>query len=81
MKNKMEEPKAEERYRHFKGGEYEIVTTARDCDNLDKFLVIYKSLYDSETFPRGTIWSRSLEDFVGLKELNGEKIKRFTRIQ
>ncbi len=77
----MEKPKAGEKYRHFKGGEYEIVAVARNCDNPNEELVIYKSLYEKEGFPIGTIWSRGLEGFVGFKELDGEKIKRFEKIE
>lgn len=67
----MEEPQPGERYIHFKGKDrlYEIVGIARDCNNLSKLSVIYKSLYDSEIFPIGTIFSRSLEDFVGFKDV------------
>ena len=76
----MIEPKPGERYKHFKGGEYEIVCVARDCENPEKKVVVYKMLYDKEDFAKGTIWIRNLEDFVGEKELNEEKIKRFVKI-
>lgn len=82
----MEEPKPGEKYQHFKGEDkiYEIVTVSRDCDNPNEKYVNYRSLYNTEDnteeFPKGTVWSRSLEDFVGFKEMSGKKIKRFTKI-
>ncbi|MBU4308618.1 MAG: DUF1653 domain-containing protein [Nanoarchaeota archaeon] len=76
----MAEVKLGEKYKHFKGGEYEIVCVARDCENPENKIVIYKSLYEAKGFPEGTIWARGLEDFCGFKELNGEKIKRFVKI-
>ena len=81
-----------DKYLHFKGYKYEIVLTARDADNPNKFRVIYKSLIENEGFPIGTYWDRGLEDFVGEKvfekncEYNGieykkgDKVKRFTKI-
>ncbi len=76
----MNKPIAGEKYKHFKGGTYEIVCVSRDSENPKKELVVYKSLYDKEGFPQGTIWSRPLEAFVGFKEKDGEKIKRFEKI-
>jgi len=75
-----ERPLPGEKYKHFKGGKYEIVCISRDSENPNRELVIYKSLYEKENFPLGTIWSRSLEDFVGFKEIDGKKIKRFEKI-
>lgn len=79
----MEEPQSGEKYRHFKGEDkvYEIMAVARDCEDPQKKHVIYKSLYEKEDFSKGTIWSRPLEDFIGFKELDGNKIKRFTKIE
>jgi len=78
----MEEPKPGERYMHFRGQDkvYEIFAVARDKENPDKLWVICQSLYDDKTFPKGTIWVHSLEDFFGSVEINGNKIKRFTKI-
>lgn len=87
----MTEPKTGEKYLHFKGKMYEIVAIARDCDEPGKKIVVYKQLYSSEN-PIGTMWVRSLEDFIGYKEFDedtqvgdrlfkkGEKIKRFERV-
>ena len=79
----MEEPKKGQVYRHFKGKDriYEVVAVARNCDNPREKCVVYKMLYDSDEFLRGTIFSRSLEDFLGFKQINGEGVKRFTRVK
>ncbi|MDP2628342.1 MAG: DUF1653 domain-containing protein [Nanoarchaeota archaeon] len=78
----MIEPKTGEKYRHFNGQDkiYEIVCVALDCENPENKMVIYKQLYETENFPVGTIWKRDLEIFVGFKELNGKKVKRFTKL-
>jgi len=82
MNSEIEEPKPGETYRHFKNKAnlYRIMAIARDVDNPEKKSVIYTSLYES-VFPAGTVWSRSLDDFVGFKKLNGESVKRFTRVK
>ncbi|MFH1521386.1 MAG: DUF1653 domain-containing protein [archaeon] len=65
-----------QRYRHFKGGEYEIIALAKDCESLED-VVVYRSLYSSGNFKIGQIWTRSLEDFVRFKKVGGKKVKRF----
>jgi ADP-ribose pyrophosphatase YjhB (NUDIX family) len=77
-------PKQGEKYKHFKDEDkiYEIIAVARDSDNPEKKLVIYKALYSKESFPLGTIWSREINEFMGYKELpNGTKVKRYTLIR
>ena len=65
-----------ERYRHFKGGEYEIVDVARNCDNTDQMLVVYKALYGD-----GVTWVRLLDEFCGDKVFeDGRRVKRFELI-
>ena len=62
-------------YRHFKGGMYEALFVARDSEDRDKELVIYRSL------EKGYIWARPLTMF--LEEVNRTDYKgpRFTRVQ
>ncbi|MEX0877968.1 MAG: DUF1653 domain-containing protein [Candidatus Spechtbacterales bacterium] len=59
------------KYRHYKGGEYEVVGTARHSETLEE-LVVYRALYDE-----GGLWARPLEMFTEEVELDGKKIKRF----
>jgi hypothetical protein len=67
-------------YRHFKGDNkiYRVIRIARDCDNPEREIVVYEQLYKDEKFPRGTLWVRILEDFLGDKIFeDGRKVKRF----
>lgn len=68
------------KYRHFKGSEYEVIAVARDCEDPEKKVVVYRALYASEDFDFGQVWTRSLEDFIGFKEVDGKKVKRFEHI-
>jgi hypothetical protein len=61
------------RFRHYKGGEYEIVALALKEDTLEP-LVIYKSL------EHGTIWARTLKNWNESVEVDGKKMKRFRKI-
>lgn len=64
-----------ERYKHFKGGEYEIISIGRNADNVNQEVVVYRALYGDKG-----VWVRLLEEFVGFKEKNSQKIKRFEKI-
>jgi hypothetical protein len=89
----MEEPKPKEKYLHFKGKEYEVIVIARDCEHPQNKKVVYKQLYDSPGNPIGTVWIRSLDDFLGEKEFQegteingrtyqaGERVKRFNLME
>ncbi len=64
-----------ERYRHFKGGEYEVVSLAWNCDKADEELVVYRAFID------GRIWVRLLDEFCGDKVFDdGRRVKRFELI-
>ncbi len=63
-------------YRHFKGGEYEVLGVGYHSESVEK-MVVYQSLYDNGDFPKGTVWIRPLELFVGT---NSEGKPRFTKI-
>ena len=52
-------PKAGEKYRHFKGGEYEIVSLAVGTEDGDS-QVVYRALYEPYT-----VYVRPLEMFMG----------------
>lgn len=52
-------PKAGEKYRHFKGGEYEIVSLAVGSEDGDS-QVVYRALYEPYT-----VYVRPLEMFMG----------------
>lgn len=75
-----EEVRVGDRYRHFKGHEYEVVAVGRDSEDVDRRVVVYRGDYDSEEFGRNPVWVRDYEDFVGWKEFeSGEKVRRFVK--
>ena len=63
------------RYRHYKGGEYEVIGTARHSER-DEWLVVYRPLYGE----RG-LWVRPLAMFVESVELGGECVPRFAPLE
>ncbi len=66
-------------YRHFKGGKYKTVgVTFRK--KTSEMLIVYEQLYDSETYPKGTLWARPINDFFGKKEIDGKEVPRFEYI-
>lgn len=59
------------RYRHYKGGEYEVIGVARHSETLEP-LVVYRPLYGE-----GGLWLRPYAMFVGQVELAGGWQARF----
>ena len=45
------------KYRHFKGGEYEVIGIAKDSETLEE-MVVYRALYGE-----GEMWVRSAKMF------------------
>ena len=62
------------RYRHYKGGEYEVLGAARHSETLEP-LVLYRALYGE----RG-LWVRPHAMFFGEVELDGRRVARFQRL-
>jgi hypothetical protein len=62
------------RYRHYKGGEYEVVGVARHSDTLEA-LVLYRPLYNQTG-----LWVRPYEMFFGQVEHEGQCQPRFAPI-
>lgn len=60
------------RYRHYKGGEYEVIGTARHSET-DELLVVYHCLYDNDS-----LWVRPLAMFMASVVVKGEEVQRFT---
>jgi len=63
------------KYRHFKGGEYEVVGVAKHSETLEP-LVVYRALYG-----RRGLWVRPAKMFLEKIDHNGEKIPRFKFIK
>jgi hypothetical protein len=62
------------RYRHFNGGEYEVVLVAEDVET-EEPVVVYQALYGE----RGH-WVRSLADFTSTVSRDGYEGPRFARL-
>lgn len=65
--------KVGQKYRHFKGGEYQIVALAIQEDTLEP-LVIYSNP------KKETTWARTAENFTEVIERDGKIMKRFELI-
>jgi hypothetical protein len=61
------------RYRHYKGGEYEVLGVARHSESLEP-LVIYRPLYNATGW-----WVRPHSMFFETIEIDGSLRPRFTR--
>ena len=62
------------RFRHYKGGEYEVIGVGRHSETLEA-LVIYRPLYNDSG-----VWLRPHAMFFGTLEVDGVEQRRFTRI-
>jgi hypothetical protein len=63
------------RYRHYKGGEYEVVGVARHSESLEP-MVIYRPLYNESG-----LWVRPHAMFFEQIEFEGKVQPRFARMQ
>jgi hypothetical protein len=71
----MQTPQPGEKYRHFKGNEYEIVCIGRDSETEEE-KVVYKDLTDESK-----IWIRPLGMFLDMKKSDdGIEVQRFIKI-
>lgn len=62
------------RYRHYKGGEYEVLGVARHSETLEP-LVVYRPLRGD-----GSLWVRPHAMFFGSLEVDGQTRPRFEPI-
>ncbi len=62
------------RYRHYKGGEYEVIGVARHSESLEP-LVVYRPLYNVSGW-----WVRPHAMFVGEVDIDGVRQPRFVRV-
>jgi hypothetical protein len=60
------------RYRHYKGGEYEVIGVARHSETLEA-MVVYRPLYEDSG-----LWIRPHAMFFGDLALDGGRVRRFT---
>lgn len=62
------------RYRHYKGGEYELLAVVRHSETLEP-LVLYRPLYG-----HSGDWVRPYAMFFSDVEVNGQRVPRFARV-
>lgn len=62
------------KYRHFKGGEYEVLHLAKDSETLET-LVVYRALYGE-----GEVWVRPAKMWNETVVCDGKEHKRFAFI-
>lgn len=63
------------KYRHFKGGEYEVLGVARHSEGLED-MVVYRPLYGE-----GRLWVRPLSMFTEDVQHGGKACPRFAPIE
>jgi hypothetical protein len=66
-------PQPGERYRHYNGGEYEVVETAV-LETPPTLLVVYRSLAS------GHVWARPLAEWGQSVRVKGRSVPRFERV-
>jgi hypothetical protein len=59
------------RYRHYKGGEYEVLGVVRHSESLEP-MVLYRPLYNDS----GS-WVRPFAMFLEELEIDGQRVRRF----
>ena len=62
------------KYRHFKGGEYEVIALAKHSETQEE-MVVYRALYGN-----GEIWVRPVSMWNETVEKDGKTFSRFTYI-
>lgn len=62
------------RYRHYKGGEYEVVGVVRHSETLEP-MVLYRPLYNDSG-----LWVRPFDMFIGQVEIGGVVLQRFAPV-
>ena len=62
------------KYRHFKGGMYEVIGIAKHSETLEE-MVVYRALYGD-----GGIWVRPIAMWEETVDYNGQTVARFTYI-
>jgi hypothetical protein len=61
-------------YRHYKGGQYQVMGVARHSESLEP-LVVYRPLYNDSG-----LWVRPYEMFTGAVVVDGQPTPRFAKV-
>ena len=62
-------------YRHFKGGEYEVLSVAKHSETLQP-MVVYRALYGE-----GGVWVRTATMWTETVEHEGKIVPRFSPVE
>ena len=62
------------KYRHYKGGKYEVIAIARHSETLED-MVVYRALYGD-----GDVWVRPASMWNESVSFEGKQVKRFELI-
>ncbi len=65
---------------HYKGLPYEVLGVAHHSETKEA-LVVYKQGYDSEGFPKGSLWVRPQAMFLENVLVNGVTVPRFAAVE
>jgi hypothetical protein len=74
MELPIDAPQIGEKFRHYKGDHYEVVSLALHSND-DEWMVVYKPLYENPSAP---LFTRPLHEWGERVELDGVFMKRFT---
>lgn len=66
-------PRPGDRFRHYKGGEYEVVDSAIQ-ENPLAHVVVYRNLAE------GHLWVRPIDDWLATVQVDGRAVPRFERL-
>jgi hypothetical protein len=61
-------------YRHFRGGEYDVLGEARHSET-DEHLIVYQARYGARE-----LWARPKAMFTEMVEHGGKQVPRFTKL-
>lgn len=65
-------------YQHSKSGKfYEVIGIARNSENPDEEMVVYRALYNDPKFGSNTLWVRPKKMFLETIVLNEKEVPRF----
>lgn len=64
------------RYKHHKGNFYEVIGVARHSETFEE-LVVYRALYDHETYGPNSLWVRPKSMFLENVTIHGKEVPRF----
>jgi hypothetical protein len=66
-------------YKHYKGNLYEVIGVGRHSETLEE-MVLYRALYSSKEYKKGSLWVRPLHVFNEFVTVDGEKRPRFEKV-